>query len=181
MMPADEEYERLGPSFFDLVLRRWMAVGEVWITDDAVGVAAWSPPDPDEVSDDVAVQMGDSFGRFGTEHLPKFAALREWMPANRPPEPHWYLNILATHPDWQQQGLARQVCQNIHDRADESGLACYLETESEINVSIYHRMGYVVRTEWNLDQADGTPGPHMWGMIRHSRCTGTAPTLMSNR
>ena len=37
--------------------------------------------------------------------LARFDALRGVMVANTPPEPHWYLNLLATHPDWQRQGL----------------------------------------------------------------------------
>lgn len=169
MLPTDDEYERLGTSFFGLAVRRWMAAGEVWTTPDVVAAAAWAPPEPRELHASEAGELGTLFARFDESYHSKFEAIGRWMAANRPAEPHWYLNVLATHPDWQGQGLGREVTSAIHTRADADGLHCYLETETEKNVSIYHRMGYVVRTEWNLDLADGTPGPHMWGMLRAPR------------
>ena len=35
-------------------------------------------------------------------------ALRAAFAEHTPTEPHWYLNMLATHPDWQRQGSARR-------------------------------------------------------------------------
>ena len=35
------------------------------------------------------------------------------MAANTPAEPHWYLNLLATHPDWQRQGLGAALIDQV--------------------------------------------------------------------
>jgi ribosomal protein S18 acetylase RimI-like enzyme len=84
------------------------------------------------------------------------------MVANTPPEPHWYLNLLATHPDWQRQGLGGALMDVMFERADSEGLTCYLETETPANVAYYRHHGFEIRSEWDVPQA----GPHMWGMLR---------------
>jgi GNAT superfamily N-acetyltransferase len=166
MLPSDDDYTRLAPAFFGMALRRWLAVGEIWTTNDSVSIAAWAPPDAGQPDEVVTPQLRELFSRFDESHHMKFEALGRWMGANRPDESHWYLGVLGTHPDWQGQGLGRVVTTPVHTRADAEGFGCYLETETEENVAIYYRLGYVVRSEWNLDLADGTPGPHMWGMWR---------------
>jgi GNAT superfamily N-acetyltransferase len=169
MLPTDDEYTLLAPAFFGMALKRWLAAGEVWITNDCVALAAWAPPDAQQPNDEVTAELGALFALFAPEYHDRFNALTACIPPHRPDESHWYLNVLATHPDWQAQGFGRLVTQPIHTRADVEGFGCYLETETEANVSIYYRMGYTVRSEWDLTVADGTVGPHMWGMWRAPR------------
>jgi GNAT superfamily N-acetyltransferase len=169
MLPTEDEYNRLAPAFFGMALRRWMSVGEIWTTNDCVALAAWAPPDASQPDDAITAELGAMFGQFGAEYHAKFGALTACIPVHRPAESHWYLNVLGTHPDWQGQGFGRLTTQPIHTRADVEGFGCYLETETEENVSIYYRLGYVVRSEWDLVEADGTVGPHMWGMWRAPR------------
>jgi GNAT superfamily N-acetyltransferase len=76
--------------------------------------------------------------------------------------------MLATHPDWQRQGLGGELMGTVFEIADAEGLPCYLETETEVNVAYYRRHGFDVRTEWDL-RTDDSVGPHMWGMLRPSR------------
>ncbi len=64
-------------------------------------------------------------------------------------------------PDRQGTGLGTALIENGHRRADELGLATYVETFSEGSVGYYRRRGYQVVGEFTI--GDGTPG---WGMIR---------------
>jgi GNAT superfamily N-acetyltransferase len=84
------------------------------------------------------------------------------MVTNTPSEPHWYLNLLATHPDWQRQGLGSALMDVMFERADADGLPCYLETETPENVAYYMHHGFEVRTEWDVP----SDGPQMWGLLR---------------
>ena len=88
--------------------------------------------------------------------------------AHRPDEPHWYLQLLATHPDWQRRGLGAQLMEVAFEQADSAGEPCYLETERPELVAYYRRYGFEVRSEWDLDPDAtlGEIGPHMWGMYR---------------
>ena len=85
-----------------------------------------------------------------------------------PPEPHWYLNMLATHPDWQRQGLGGALMGTVFETADAMGLPCYLETVTDVNVAYYRHHGFEVRSEWDLRAGDDV-GPPMWGMLRPVR------------
>jgi ribosomal protein S18 acetylase RimI-like enzyme len=156
--PADD-YDHLMPSVSATMVARWCATETLWCTDDAVALAGWVPPGRPEV--DVAPIVID----HPDWRLARFAAIRHTLDANTPGEPHWYLNLLATHPDWQRQGLGQALMSIVFERADAAGLACYLETETVENVAYYRHCGFDVRSEWDL-AADGEPGPHMWGMLR---------------
>ncbi|MDW3216596.1 MAG: GNAT family N-acetyltransferase [Ilumatobacteraceae bacterium] len=163
LVPDDEEYERDHRLLFGNIARRWLATDSLWCTDDVAAVAGWIPPGRPEVDPEGIVQVEHPEWR-----LARFAALGEAMGANTPPEPHWYLNMLATHPDWQRQGMGGALMRVVFEIADAEGLPCYLETETEVNVAYYRRHGFEVRTEWDV-QTDDSEGPHMWGMLRPAR------------
>lgn len=163
LIPDDEEYERDHQVVFGNIARRWLATESLWCTDDGVAIAGWVPPGRPEVEPEGVVPHEHPDWRIA-----RFVALNEAMGANTPEEPHWYLNMLATHPDWQRQGLGGALMAAVFDIADSDGLACYLETETEVNVAYYRRHGFEVRSEWDL-RTDDSEGPHMWGMLRPAR------------
>lgn len=158
LVPDDDEYEAQHQAFFGNIARRWLATDSLWCTDDAAAMAGWVPPGRPEVEVEDVVPIEHPEWR-----LARFGALREEMGANTPPEPHWYLNMLATHPDWQRQGLGAALMGRGFEFADQAGLPCYLETETAANVAYYRHHGFEVRSEWDVGVDEG---PHMWGMLR---------------
>lgn len=163
MIPDDDEYHEIQDRFFSALARRWLYHGTLWCTDDAVAVAGWNPPlrpvadvvDPDPL-------------HHPDWRVERFIALRTALDANTPPELHWHLNMIATHPDWQRRGLAAELMAVVFDIADRDGLPCYLETETPENVAYYRGHGFEVRSEWDVSTSD-SEGPHMWGMLRPAR------------
>jgi GNAT superfamily N-acetyltransferase len=152
----DPDYFELSPSDVEWMGHRWLGTDSLWCTDDAVAMAGWIPPGrPD-------VEMPPVEREHPPWRLERFAAIRQLMAAHTPVEPHWYLNMLATHPDWQRQGLGASLLQPAFDIADDMGVPCYLETETIENVAYYRHHGFEVRTEWDVP----LDGPHMWGMLR---------------
>lgn len=159
--PDDGDYEALQPTTVAFMARRWLATDTLWCTDDGVAMAGWIPPGRPEVAiEPPAIDHPDW-------RLARFAAIRSAFDGNTPPEPHWYLNLLGTHPDWQRQGLGGALMRMVFAQADEAGLPCYLETETTANVAYYRHHGFEIRSEWDL-HTDESAGPHMWGMLRPS-------------
>jgi ribosomal protein S18 acetylase RimI-like enzyme len=160
--PAEAEYAEFVPQMIAYLCRRWQATESQWCTDDGVALAGWVPPGRPEVD------VPRPSIVHSEERLAKFEALNAARIEHTPTEPHWYLNMLATHPDWQRQGLGALLMGAVFAIADEHGVPCFLETESAENVAYYRRHQYEVRSEWDL-AIDGDAGPHMWGMLRRPR------------
>lgn len=156
--PTDEEYFAGEGVTMHGFMRRWLAHGATYTTDDCVAVAAFVPPGRPAVD----VEPEPTALPASDELLGKFVAIGTMINQHTPAEPHWYLNLLATHPHWQRQGLGALVMSPITEACDRDGLPLYLETETVGNVAYYSHLGFVVRSEWDVP----LDGPHMWGMIR---------------
>ena len=159
LLPDDDEYLEVNPRMVGFMCRKWQASESQWCTDDGVALAGWAPPGRPEVEVEPLTLVHPA------QRLAKFDSLRAAFAEHTPPEPHWYLNMLATHPDWQRQGCGAALMREVFAIADDHGLPCYLETETVENVAYYRHNGFDVRSEWDLGTDDG-PGPHMWGMLR---------------
>jgi ribosomal protein S18 acetylase RimI-like enzyme len=78
--------------------------------------------------------------------------------------PYWYLLVVGVDPAFQARGIGGRLIAPVLHRADEQGLPCYLETETESNVAFYQRRGFVVVAEKDV------PGYHfhIWLMLREA-------------
>ena len=158
LYPDDGDYFAGDGVVLRFAMRRWLAFGETYTTDDGVALAAFIPPD----APDVAILPEPVEPSPAPDLITRFTALGAQLKAASPSEPHWYLNLLATHPDWQRQGLGEQLMTPIFERCAETGVPLWLETETIANVAYYQRFGFVVASEWDV----AIDGPHMWGMLR---------------
>ena len=85
----------------------------------------------------------------------------ECLAEQKPVGDHYYLGVVATHPDHQAQGLASAVLAPTLAAADAAGLATYLETGTSSNVPFYEGRGFAVEAELTLPD-----GPPVWWMRR---------------
>ena len=84
--------------------------------------------------------------------------------------PHWELLIVAVDPELQGRGRGSALVRDGPARADESGLACYLNTNTPANLPFYEHLGFTV-----LEQASlGKDGPPAWAMRREAPGRATA-------
>ena len=64
-----------------------------------------------------------------------------------PPQPYWYLGILARHPSRRGLGLARRLTRLVLEHrgdGDDDGVPAVLETTNSLNVAAYERAGWTV-------------------------------------
>lgn len=156
LFPDDDLFNAPGGEVLRGAFHGWLPHDEVWCTDDATAVAVWIPPGRPEVDVDSSELAPPT-----DELMAKFEIIGPLLAEHTPPEPHWYLQLLATHPDWQRRGFGAALMGSMFERSDAAGLPCYLETETVENVAYYRRHGFEVRSEWDVPT-----GPHMWGMYR---------------
>jgi len=179
LWPDDAEYLTPNGDVLHRAMAGWIRLGEVWCTDDVAALAVWIPPgrpeppvDPD--APEPPAPPADLQERFGI--------LGPLMVEHTPVEEHWYLQLLATHPDWQRQGLGAALMASMFERADDEGLPCHLETQTLVNVAYYRRHGFDVASEFDVPAGghehrfssfggdpSGEIGPHMWTMTRPAR------------
>lgn len=77
---------------------------------------------------------------------------------------HQYIILLGVDPNKQGQGYGKRLMVPVLKLAEEKGLACYLETHGEKNVSFYNKLGFKVVSE------DVLPGTDIiqYAMIKES-------------
>lgn len=140
-------------------------LGEAFTTEAGEGGAFWIAPGR-HVGFLAAARAGmlEAPFRMGLGGAGRFARLGSRIDGVRlaqVSEPHWYLMALGVDPSRQRFGIGGALLRPILDRADRSGVACYLETFAERNLAFYARHGFRVCAE------DAVPGgPRFWGMIR---------------
>ncbi len=82
------------------------------------------------------------------------------------PARHCYLELLAVAPGQQGKGYASLLVRPMLQKLDQRGMPCYLETQSQRNVSIYQHLGFSVVHETCMP---GTEFP-LYSMLRSPVC-----------
>jgi len=128
--------------------RRFVAAavdqGTAFMTEGGEAVAIWVPPGGEELPPAGV----DALDRFLDEHLETDAVapmhtLYERFEASRAPlGPHYYLSLLATHPDHRGHGIGQQLLAANLASWDEAGAPAYLESTNPANDHRYARAGF---------------------------------------
>jgi GNAT superfamily N-acetyltransferase len=133
--PTDESYAVEAPAFIGELLDQRLASDTVWMAGAAHSVAMWNGPGPSHGD------LSPLLARDTAERIRRFDAVVQGL---LPAQPHWYLGILATHPDQAGQGLGRLVMAGGLELARRDGVPSCLETATAVNVGIYERYGWRV-------------------------------------
>ena len=144
------------PRWFEIVTEATLPHGEIYTTDDVVAAAVWIPPgvDADE-------RMGAALGEISGRYAQTLFEIFERMGETHPHEPHHYLFLLGTRPEWQSRGIGSALMQPVLELCDRDAMPAYLEATSESNKGLYLRHGFEVTGEIKLPD-----GPSMWPMWR---------------
>ncbi len=136
--------------------------GEVTATDGHEAHAVWVGPDARPATTGDYLRRAHRVIRpLGLRGAARLGALTE-VDARHPHEPHWYLALLGTDPDHQRRGHGDALVRPVTDRADETGVGCYLESSKESNVPYYRRFGFEVVDVLHLDKGRGPDLFLMW-------------------
>ncbi len=152
------------PRMFRALLREALPLDEVYTTESLRGAAIWNPPGTFPLGWRGNARMGWTMARLLRHRLVDRAEGLLYFDRHHPKEPHWYLQMLGTEPEWQGKGIASSLLSPILERCDHSGHRVYLEASKEKNIPFYARHGFVVTEEMQVPK-----GPTVWAMWRDPR------------
>jgi len=165
--PDEAERTRRLPLVFNISLHYTLRYGEITTTPEVTGTACWLPPGNTTVSTWQLLRIGalQTSLQMGLPALRRLTNAEDSMQSTHRrciAGPHWYLWVLGVDPEHQGQGIGSTLLRAGIERADTSGLPCYLETMNPDNVPLYEKFGFAIASEGNI------PGSNvcMWGMLR---------------
>lgn len=130
----------------------------VQVVDDACA-ALWRAPAYEAPPSD----GDDGPGPWTPDVAERLRILSELMEIAHPHDrPHWYLNVLATVPERQGQGLGAVALAAMLERIDAAGEPAYLESSNPRNMTLYRRHGF----DDFADPIDLPDGPSLYPMWR---------------
>ena len=138
--------------------------------DGEGAVALWTAPsasssaENEALRDDQAMPFTMAFAEQLGDRIAITGTLSNAMATHRPQEPHWYLGILGTHPDRQNQGLGSKVLNTMLAETDALGLPTFLESRNPRNYGFYQRHGFTEAEELIVEDS-----PPLLGFWRPAR------------
>jgi ribosomal protein S18 acetylase RimI-like enzyme len=169
MVPDDDRRRRVGPHGFKAWLEKiYLPKGNVYTDSDRKAGALWAPPGKWKMSVGVQLRLTPAMFRIvGVRRMPLILKGLAMMDKHHPDDqPHWYLAVLGTDPEYQGKGLGSAVMKPVLDRCDADGVGAYLESSKEANIPFYRRHGFEVTGEVHLPE-----GPPLWPMWRDPQPT----------
>lgn len=154
-IPDGERRREILPRFFRVVAEANLPDGEVYTESDVVAGAVWSPPGADD-----AEEMIPALAELSGEYADRLFEVFELMDEKHPTEPHHYLFILGTRPEWQSRGIGSALMRPVLEVCDRDRLPAYLEATCEDNVRLYLRHGFEVTG--SIPLPDGPSLTPMW-------------------
>jgi GNAT superfamily N-acetyltransferase len=141
-----------------------MDLGWVRVTDGVEAVALWIPPGAPELSPADEERLPRVIASAcGPESGPRVHEMLDAFERNHPHEPeHYYLSLLATHPDHAGRGLGMGLVADCLAEIDagDPPAAAFLESSNPGNVPRYERLGF--RPSREVELVDGLTGTQMW-------------------
>jgi GNAT superfamily N-acetyltransferase len=157
--PADRVHLHL--SFWETAVRAAVRYDGIRMTPNAEAVAVWVPPGVAELNAEEEAAAAEAVlrvcGRQGPAVLEAFARFEAAMPSE---SEHWYLSLLATHPDHRGHGLGMRLVGETLAECDAAGIPAYLESTNPVNLDRYRRAGFEVFGGFEVP--DGPRVDQMW-------------------
>ncbi len=136
--PDDETYDAEATAFAGALFDARVGHGTVWMLPGAEAVSLWEPPAAAAIAPVLPpIPVSEGAGR-------RIEAYEQAVHSAMTEEPHWYLGVLATHPDHAGQRLGRAMITPGVERAADDGVPAILETTNPANVELYQRAGWTV-------------------------------------
>ncbi len=166
MVQDDEMWARKAPRYFRAYIKMVLRDGAADTVDGGHGAALWLSPDNPGGSFLSRVQIPFILWRLAGAKFKDVWAILPLIERHRPPDPHWYLDVLGVDPDHEGQGVGSALLQHGLARSDASNRSVFLDTLSQDSVRFYERHGFRVTAFFSL--LGDLP---IWTMVRPAKAS----------
>jgi GNAT superfamily N-acetyltransferase len=129
--------------FWSLFLDGAFRYSWVWLTEGGEAASVWIPPSGTEMTqaqeEELAELARDLLGEGAMTYL---HLLERFAAAHPRTEPHYYLSLLGTHPDYRGHGIGMALLAHNLALVDAEGLPAYLESSNPANDRRYEGAGF---------------------------------------
>jgi len=159
--PDPRRRRQLLPPFFEITVDLNHPHDAIYTADPVPAAAAvWIPPGRQPVGE-AAEEMLAAYTEAAEETAERLLTALTLMDEVRPTQPHAYLFLLGTRPQWQNQGLGSALLREVLESCDRDRIPSYLNASSAASQRLYRRHGFEVTGEIVLPD-----GPSLWPMWR---------------
>ena len=169
--PDETKRKRFLPAFFEFRLKQGQYYGEVYTTsDDVEGVAIWKSYKTIDTTLWKDIRSGGLklmriYGWSLTRYMMKINDFTGKRRNEYATPPYIHLGPIAVDPEMQGKGYGSKLIRPMLTYLDEMKWQCYLEAQTESNVSLYEHYGFEIVAKGTVPD---TKIPH-WDMIREVR------------
>lgn len=156
---------RLRPYFEALLARFHMRLGEVWLTEEPLGAAAWVGPGNWPLPASAELALGPAMLRTFWRHPRRAIGAARVNGRGHPAEPHWFLDYIGVDAGSRSRGTGSALMAPVLERCDAERIGAYLNAGSERSRALYARHGFEVTRRIDLPRG----GPPLWSMWRDPR------------
>ena len=135
---------------------------EVSVTENGLGAALWVPPGVELNAKPSLAMLWDSWRRFGIGSLLRLIRLMRMMEKNHPKDNHYYLLAIGVRSGSRGQGIGSALLESVLHKCDQEKVGVYVESSNSLNLPLYQRNGFEVRSEIALPRN----GPSLFLMYR---------------
>jgi GNAT superfamily N-acetyltransferase len=136
-----------------------------WVLDGGGATSLWIPPGGTELSSEQEKRMYELAAALGPAEDNFHELLRRFETAHPRSEPHYYLSLLATHPDQRGRGLGMWLLAHGLAVIDDEHCAAYLESSNPANNRRYASVGFESLGEFSYPD-NGPVVTTMWRPAR---------------
>lgn len=116
----------------------------ITITNENNGVAIWESSKETEFSLSMIPPLFSTLFSVGIEGVVRSFEDKELSAQHRPDSDHYYLAMLAVHPNAQGMGIANRLLYPVLNFCKNECIPVHLETGNPRNVEIYKKKGFVL-------------------------------------
>ena len=166
--PDAAKRQKEQPYVFSSLIRSSLSYGTIYGTSPKMeGVAVWYLVDKNKPFPKPRRTLREWVQSFREDKIKaqKRQAFMDFSQSVRQrvlPDRYWYLQLLGVDPAYQGKSFSSVLMKPMLELAKKQGLPCFLETQSQRNVSLYGHFGFVIVEEGTIPLGD----VYSWAMLK---------------